>query len=868
MLTALMRPTWLLGTNALSARRGRSALLTAAVALAAALVVAVSTCMNSVQGQIESRLRTTLGSADARIVHLFNGRFPASLLDTVKSWPEVDRAVGRFSAALTLTRPDGRADPDTGLPRRLTPQAHGVDPPDEFEMRPIELTAGRYPERDNEIAIDSFVARQLEVGVGDDVVVQRFGEPITLRVVGIFDRPILGALQRPQIQMLRPLLEEASERRGSLTDIAIELKEGADIDAFCAAHLEALPEQLSLEPAEMASTGFDRRLRAARVMFAIGSFFVFIACSFIIVIGMTTGVTERQRELAITRCFGATKAQIFLSQMWMGVILGTIGAAIGVPLGIGLAWTLITYFEELLPNGVSIGWMGIALAGVGSMLAGLGGALWPALSASRVSPLQAAASRATPPRLAHAALFATVAIALIAGQIVLFDFGDASARFWTYALAGLPMMQIGYFLLAVPAFIMVAVVLARPLSVVFRLPGDLLRQSALSIPYRLGLTAGALMIGIAILTSTWTSTTAVLGDWLGKMTFADGFAFNRTGMSKQVREQIASLDFVRDLCPIAYLPLEVQSGQVFGVEGIAPPNVICIGFDPDIFFQVNRVEWIEGDPESALARLRRGDGVLVAEQFLAARGIGVGDSLTLGAGRVSHEYEIVGVVTAAGLDVATQMFGIRNVYNEHALSCVFADLDAVTRQFDSPDVYLVQVNLTREITDEDALREITAVAPGTWFVSGRKIKETIDVLGSALLVVNATVAFTALLLASIAVGNVLVANVASRKFEYGVLRAVGASRGHLARLVAGEAVLLAITAAIVGTVFGLHAAANDIRLHRDLGGLVVAFHVPWLVAGIGCAALITMTLVAAAPAALGLARATPRALLSAGRGGA
>jgi hypothetical protein len=187
-----------------------------------------------VESELESRLRTTLGSADARVVHLFNGRFDAALLDAVRSWPEVDRAVGRFSAALTLVRADGMVDPATGLPRRLTPQAHGIEPLGEFDMRPLEFTDGRAPARDNEIIVDSFVADHLMLRVDDEVVVQRFGTPITLRVVGVFGRPILGALQRPQIALLRPLLEEASERRGYLSDIAIVLRPGENLEAFCA----------------------------------------------------------------------------------------------------------------------------------------------------------------------------------------------------------------------------------------------------------------------------------------------------------------------------------------------------------------------------------------------------------------------------------------------------------------------------------------------------------------------------------------------------------------------------------------------------------------------------------------------------------
>ena len=56
------------------------------------------------------------------------------------------------------------------------------------------------------------------------------------------------------------------------------------------------------------------------------------------------------------------------------------------------------------------------------------------------------------------------------------------------------------------------------------------------------------------------------------------------------------------------------------------------GFDPAAFFEMNSVEWSAGDPETAVARLGEGDAVLVADRFLAARDIHVGDRLTLGGG--------------------------------------------------------------------------------------------------------------------------------------------------------------------------------------------------------------------------------------------
>ncbi len=124
-------------------------------------------------------------------------------------------------------------------------------------------------------------------------------------------------------------------------------------------------------------------------------------------------------------------------------------------------------------------------------------------------------------------------------------------------------------------------------------------------------------------------------------------------MDRQAQQRIAALPFVKGICPIGQVPVQIKDRQVFGVKELTPPYVICVGFDPEQFLKMNSVEWIQGDPETAMPRLRQGDAILVADRFLTARGLGVGDTLTLGGKDVNHEYEIVGVVSSAGLDIAT-----------------------------------------------------------------------------------------------------------------------------------------------------------------------------------------------------------------------
>lgn len=868
-----MFPSWRLALDNLAGRppRGlRAALLTTAVVLAAALLVAVSTTIHSGQQHFEAGLNRVLGPTDARIIHPFNGRFDAALLDTVRTWPGIVDAAGRHVGSLTLIRADGRTDPDTGRPLRTTSSANGVDFDREFEFQTIDITEGRLPTAPHEVLIDPITADALDAGIeppGNQLVVQRFGPPIELTVTGIYQRRRLGALQRPRIFVHHDVISDATGRADQLSMIAITLEDGIDVSAFCSRHAEAIPEPLMLEPAEMAKTGFRQRVFASRIGLLFASVLTFMSAAFIIVTGMTTAVTERQREIAILRCIGGSRRQLFAAQLWVGLIIGTLGAAIGIPLGLGLSAALLWWFSDIVPIALQPSTFGIQLTAIGAIGAGLIGGAYPAVLATRVPPLVAMTRQAQPLRWSALALVTIIAGACLLAQAALLAIDDTQQRFWSYIAVGVPVVHIGYFLLGPAILTIAAVTMAPALSRILKLPANLLGRTLLATPYRYGFTAAALMVGMSILVSTWSNGTSLLRDWIGTMRFADGFALRTTGIPPAQQRAIAELPFITQTCTISYLPLRIIGQQVFGVEGVAPPNVVCFGFDPHAFFEMNAVTWLQGDPDHAIPRLLEGDAIIVAEQFLTARDIGVGETLRLGSGRVEIDFEIVGVVESTGLDVATQLFGIRSVYLEQALSSVFMDVDAVRRHFDFRDAVIIQVNLNDTVTDEEAEAAIEDTAPGVRFRSGRWIRERIDLVAGVLLAVYSTVAFCALVLACFGVGNVIVANIRTRNFEYGVLRAAGAQRAMLMKLILGEAAVIALVGAAIGIALGLHLATVSAGFYRDLAGLSLRVPVPVLPIAIGVAVTLVLTLAAATWPAVSLIRTPLTTLLALGRNG-
>lgn len=853
-----MRPAWRIAISSLSARRSRTLLLIGAVALSAALITAVSCAMASVHAGVRKRVSMTVGAADLRVQRIGRDVFDAAALARVESWPEVTLASGRLEGPITLR------NPRTG--KECTTVGSGIMPDRESRIRPRDLAEGRnIGDAPGEIVIDEGAAEDLDARVGDRFDVIRFGEPVQLTLVGIVKRLPLGFMMRPESFVSLETMGELHEKRGKLREIDVMIRDSRQAEKLSAQRASEFEKGVVLRPASKITSGMEKNLQSSQIGMSIASVLSFIAASFIIMTGLSTNVTERLRELAMLRCIGAMRFQLAESQLAIGLLIGLMGAVVGVPLGMVGAGLLVLIFPDHLPGGLTVNWLGLVMALGGSMLAGLIGAVWPAIRAARTSPLEALAVRARPARARGIVLCAAAGAVLAAVHAAIFA-SDTSAdfKFWADMTFGIPSAVGGYFLLSVPALVLVTRALAPAVSRLSGLPRGLLKRNILNTPYRFGFTAGAMMMGLSLLVAIWANGRSITRDWLGTLEFPDGFA-SGISISEKTQQRVAALPFVKDVCAVTIQNFKTDA---FGLSAFDNANTSFVAFDPEPFFRMTRLTWVEGDAASALDRLRRGGAVIVAKEFRVAKKIGVGDRITLKSGGKPYTFDVVGVVASPGLDVASKFFDIGEEYLDQAVNAVFGSRDDLKRMFGNTGVQLLQFSLDPSISDKSALEQIRKaggfeiVAAG----SGREIKSEISsVLGSTFLVMS-VIAIAAMLVAGFGVANLIVAGVQARQFEFGVLRAIGAERGLVARLVLGEAALIAITACIVGTCFGVQAAWAGQKMYQAMLGLTLSMRLPleptaagWLCTGV-------ITLGAAGPTVWALARRQPRELLGAVRG--
>lgn len=99
---------------------------------------------------------------------------------------------------------------------------------------------------------------------------------------------------------------------------------------------------------------------------------------------MLVSVTERTREIGITKALGATRRNIMIQFLTEAVVICQLGGLFGIVLGV-LVGNIVTY---LMGGSFLFPWLWITIAIITCMAVGLVSGLYPALKAARLDPIE------------------------------------------------------------------------------------------------------------------------------------------------------------------------------------------------------------------------------------------------------------------------------------------------------------------------------------------------------------------------------------------------------------------------------------------------------------------------------------------------
>lgn len=364
---------WLIVRNVFT-RKVRSSLTGVAVAVAIMTVFALGVLTFSLRQTAISILRT--GNADFSIGQKGVSDVLYSSLDEeqvarVQSYEGVESAVGVLIAAVEL---------DKEHPFFLE---LGIQP-DQLETFGVEVVAGRAydPTAADEIMLGYRAAKDLHKSVGDTFKI----EEDEFKVVGVFST---GQVFGDSATMLPLVTLQAMERKpGNVTLIFVRAKEGAGIDSLRAKIDEENPEMATVRT-ESEFGRIDRNLKLISAA-NVGASILALVIGAIGVMNTTVmSVFERTREFGVLRAVGWSRLRVLALVMGEAVVIALAGAAVGLLAGlvaislIEQVPDLVGVFEPDYPGDVFGRALGIAI-GMAFI-----GALYPALRAARLKPLEA-----------------------------------------------------------------------------------------------------------------------------------------------------------------------------------------------------------------------------------------------------------------------------------------------------------------------------------------------------------------------------------------------------------------------------------------------------------------------------------------------
>jgi putative ABC transport system permease protein len=449
-------------------------------------------------------------------------------------------------------------------------------------------------------------------------------------------------------------------------------------------------------------------------------------------------------------------------------------------------------------------------------------------------------------------------------------------RFYGHFLLGVPGLMVGFFLLA-PMFVLAIERVFGPLvAPMLGLRFALLRQQLSAGVWRAAGTCAALMVGLSILIVMQVQGNSMLSGWRLPNKFPDIFiaAPPLAPLDARRVQLLSEVPGIKpdELMPIAIVSPELGSG-VFALAGMAimPDATMFFGIDPDKAFKLMGLDFREGTPEGAREMLKKGRHLIVTEEFRELKGLHVGDKLALKTPRHGTvEYTIAGVVWSPGMDVIVSMQDLGQQFDKRTGASVFGTLEDARQDFGVERVYLFAANLEGNVSREQLVEQVRdkVGSMGMQAYDVRQVKHAItEAFGQVLMFVS-SVAFAAMAVASLGVTNTIMASIRSRRWQFGILRSVGATRGQLLRLVLAEATLLGLVGCGLGLAAGALMSLNARGFIRHTIGYIPPPDIPWNVVCIGTGIVMAIAILASLWPAASTARTEPLQLLQAGRASA
>ena len=650
-------------------------------------------------------------------------------------------------------------------------------------------TAGLLTRPDG-LVISAADAERLGLGVGDPISLDVAGRPLTLRILGL----LRGEDEATSAGLLVTDIATAQEVLGRIgvldrIDLILTAEHAAAVQA-------SLPPGLRLTSASRRSASLTSMTEAFHLNLAAMSLLAVLVGGFIIYNAMTFAVLQRRPLLGSLRSLGVTRGQIFSLILLEALVLGLIGIAIGLFLGIvtgrGLVQlvtrtindlyftvTVNRFFLEPRPliQGTLVG-----------LVVTLFAASIPALEAARSEPHDTLRHALIERRGGRLLPWLSLAGgALLLGGLAL---AAVPSRSLNLGFTSLLLIVLGYCLAVPQMLVAFCGGLTRLLGDRLGLRTRLALRGLTGSVSRTGVAVAALTlavaatIGVGIMINSFRASVA---DWLNATLRSDLYVSALSGVSNRTDGILpAGLDErIRSIPGVA----QTSTGRSARIES---------SFGPVILLAIDRAskshrgfQFKGGVLDDLWTRFEAGELVLVSEPFAYRHGLGAGDRLELLTNQGPHSFVVGAVFYDYGTDGGMLLLP-RALY---------------ARLWDDPAISTVGVVLADPAEAglvEERIRALVGTLNQTVRVrSNRAIRDqSMDVFDRTFTVTR-VLRLLAMGVAFIGILSSLMALQIERSRDYAILRATGVTPRELAGLISLQTGLVGVAAGLFALPLGV-----------------------------------------------------------------
>ncbi|MDB6103804.1 MAG: hypothetical protein JWO52_3803 [Gammaproteobacteria bacterium] len=390
----------------------------AGVCVGVAALIVILSVMNGLENDLRTQLVSL--SAHARVVPSVTDsgteieqRAPPSESD----WQTLQRIVAAAEGVTGVARYVEIQGLAVRTPEMLPIVLRGIDPKAETSVTDVARSMVRGKLADlvpgsDRVMVSEVIAERLGLDVGDSLTVlipavSADGAPSPrlreLTVAGIFEvgRAEQGTLVFANIDDVRALTPGAGSGEG----LRIRFRDALSAPALAAQLRPKLPGGFELFDWTQDNANYFRAVKIEKTMMSLILLMIVAVAAFNIVSMLVMVVTDKRTDIAILRTFGTSPRRIMGVFMTQGLVIGWLGVALGLTVGLSVALhidTIVPFLEQTfhfqifdadvydMPNIPSdVRWPNVVAISVSALLLTGAATIYPAIRASRTAPAEA-----------------------------------------------------------------------------------------------------------------------------------------------------------------------------------------------------------------------------------------------------------------------------------------------------------------------------------------------------------------------------------------------------------------------------------------------------------------------------------------------